>query len=304
MTDRPVSGFAVRDAAEGEKAHIAISGSTDEHNQEFARNAIEHMFQLWFTPELQRRATLGSLKPGFQLIIAQALISDDKPVEVRFNDEARLEALIKAPRALEKGEPIRLNDLSGVQAVELPKSELDCGHVTIIQSALGTRLFFNFRRGRDRAAAFTDQADQFLETAVGAIASGRPKVALENLHTAAEMVSLSHLIVNSRNEAHGGTHKVIRSGINLWSKTGNIDVAFVKLFNNIAQLRDKTRYNPRAASPEIPTDACDLIRAEISYLRQHWRWRDGNVELLLKARPDLVLFQLDEKTTGVMLASV
>ena len=285
------------------KVAVAAAGLTDEQEREFGRNAIENMFQLWFTPELQRRSTLGSLKPGFQLVIAQALISDDKPVEVRFNEEARLDALIQAPRDLEKGEPIQLNDLSGVQAVELTKSELDCGHATIIQSLAGTKLFFNFRRGRDRAAAFTDQAEQFLETAVAEIARDRPRVALENLHTAAEMVSLSHLIINMRKEAHGGTHSTIRSGINLWSKTGNIDTAFVKMFNTVTKLRDKIRYNPRAPSPDIPVDACDLIRAEIGYLRQHWRWRDGNIELLLKSRPDFVLFQINDTTSGVMLAS-
>ena len=286
--------------ADGQGAAATPDAQPD---QAFLQNAINNLFNLYFSPELERRVARGEIAIGFQIQIAQVVLNPKYPPIVRFNDEVRLEALIQAPRDLAKGDPVFLHEFGLVQSVELTREEMDCGHATIIVTPLGTQLFFNFRYGRDRAAQFTDAAEEFLETAADAIGKGRIKAALENLHTSAENVALAHLVVNSRPEAHGGTHKAIRSGINLWARTRNINPEFVALYNWITRHREKVRYSPGLGIPEIPPNAVALVRTEIEYLRQHWRWRDGKIELLTRRRPDLVLVKLEDSSNGVVIVS-
>ena len=289
----------------GASAEVMTDEERRAHEQLFVRNAVNEMVRLFFEPELHKRVSRGELQEGFQLSIAQALVREDGPPVVRFNEEVRLQALARAPRDLAVGDQILQHELGLLHDVELPRDELDCGHATVLFSPLGVQLFFNFRYGRERAASFIDEAEQFLETAADALARGRAKVALENLHTAYEKVSIAHLIVNTRPEARGKTHGNIRSGINIWGRTGNISPEFVKLFNWITDRREKVRYNPAAEIPVIPPNAFDLARAEIFYLRQFWRWRDGNIELLKEPkRPDLIMVKLEDGVSSYVLKSI
>src|SRR5208337_1449194 len=90
-------------------------------------------WELWFAPEIERRQTEGSLPATFTLYMAQALFPPDGKLRVLLNDEIKGEGLLRAPRSIQKGEPLSAADLGHIESFELPDELLDSGHFTIVR---------------------------------------------------------------------------------------------------------------------------------------------------------------------------
>ena len=84
------------------------------------------------------------------------------------NDEVEGEILLRAPRPIQKGEPLYSNDLQHIEHFELPDELLDSGHVTIVRAGEAWHMFFNFLYGRAKAKDMLELAGQFLEAAQSA----------------------------------------------------------------------------------------------------------------------------------------
>ena len=161
---------------------------------------LAQAWELWFRPEIERRQTGGSLPAGFTLYMAQALFPPDGKPRVLLNDEIMGEGLLRAPRAVQKGERLYSNDLQYIESFELPDELLDSGHFTIVRAGEGWRVFFNFLSGRAKAKDMLDLAGQFLDAALSAKNRGHAGPAVDNLFSAFELTSKAELILH-RNPA-------------------------------------------------------------------------------------------------------
>jgi hypothetical protein len=225
---------------------------------------LGQVFALYFTPEIERRWAVGSLPQPFSLYMAQLLLPPDGEHRVLLNDEVQGEALMRAPREIAKGERALVSDLEHIERFELPDALLDNGHFTIVRSGEGWRMFFNFLSGRAKARDMLDLASQFLEAAIGSKAKGHAGPAVDNLFSASELVSKAELILHRSKAVTSRNHKAIASEINAWAKLGNIDIAFVALFNKLGQQRPNARYSDRDHRPPAPEDdSFELVRAMI-----------------------------------------
>lgn len=223
-----------------------------------------HMWEIAFKPELERRRATGLIGDDFHLYLAQLLQPPDKENKILFNEEVRGTALMRAPRAVEKGEPVLMSDLAHIEQFELPDDLLDCGHFTIIRADGGWRIVFNFLSGRAKARDMLELAAQFLDAAVASGKKGHAGPAVDSLFSASELISKVELILHRNKAASSKTHGMIASEINAWARLGNIDAAFVALFNKLGQQRPNARYSDREHRPSVPdSDSFDLVRAMI-----------------------------------------
>lgn len=220
--------------------------------------------ELWFTPEIERRKAAGSLPPDFALYMAQALFPPEGQPRVLLNDEINGTALMRAIRNVQKGEQVYVTDLQHVESFELSDELLDNGHFTMFRSGDGWRCFFNFLSGRAKARGMLELAAQFAEAAQFARGKSHAGPAIDNLFSACELISKAELMIHRMMPAESKSHGPIASGINRWAHLGNIDAAFVRLFNRLANQRPSARYGKKEDRPPIPEEEdFDLVGAMI-----------------------------------------
>jgi hypothetical protein len=196
--------------------------------------------------------------------LAQALFPPKGKKLILLNDEVKGEGLLRAPRTIQKGERLYSNDLQYMERFELPDELLDNGHFTIVRAGEGWRVFFNFLSGRAKAKDMLELAGQFLEAAISAKNKGHAGPAVDNLFSACELTSKAELILHRNPAASSKSHRPVASEINRWKRLGNIDAAFVDLFNRLHQQRPNARYGDKEHRPPIPEqDSFDVVRTMI-----------------------------------------
>lgn len=218
---------------------------------------IISMFQMLFTPEVRRRAEAGTLGDDFFLWAAQLVQPEDGTRQVRLNEEVkgvmRLDVEDAAP-----GRPLQLQDLGRIVRFDLLEEELDCGHFTIFWRGNGWATIFDFRNGRARCAELIASALQFVTTARFAVENGFGAPAVDNLFSACELLSKVQLILSHSPAGNSRTHKSVASGINSWTKLGNGDSDFVKLFNRLSNDRSRARYDASGLAVVPTLDEVEL----------------------------------------------
>lgn len=225
---------------------------------------LAHMWEIAFGPELERRKRAGLVEDDFYLYIAQFLQTPDGKTKVLFNEEVRGTALIESSHAFTEGQAITIDDLTHVENFDLPDDLLDCGHFTVFRAGAGWRIVFNFLSGRAKARDMFELADQYLQASITSSEKGYAGPAVDNLYSAAELVSKAELILHRSAAAKSKSHGMIASEINAWARLGNIEQAFVALFNKLGQQRPNARYGDKENRPSIPNaESYDLVRAMI-----------------------------------------
>src|SRR5262245_351669 len=99
------------------------------------RTTLNQVFELWVTPEVQRRQAAGTLPKPFGFRCAQVVMNVGAGApEVRLNDEVKAVMLGKPRRKdLKKGDAVYWDDLSSIDGIELTDADPNAGHVTIIR---------------------------------------------------------------------------------------------------------------------------------------------------------------------------
>lgn len=233
--------------------------------QEGWQTTFNQMWELYFGPELERRKADGRIVGSeFAVYMAQVLFPVDGPLKVLFNDEVKGEALIRPNRAVERNDPVYLDDFSSIEVYELPDELLDNGHFTIFWVGSGWRMIFNFLSGRAKARDMLDLASQFYDASQHSREKGHAGPAFENLFTAAELISKAELILHRSRAASAKSHSTVASAINDWSRLGNIDAVFVRVFNGLVRRRPNARYGDVNTRPPVPTgEEYEVIAAMI-----------------------------------------
>jgi hypothetical protein len=222
------------------------------------------MWEMCFEPELEKRKSSGAISSEFSLFMAQALYPPEGPNRILFNEEVKGDGLLRAPRAVNKGDPVTFQDLAHLEKYELPDELLDCGHFTIIRCDEGWKMFFNFLSGRSKAKDMLELAQEFLQAAEKSAGENHAGPAVDNLFSASELISKAELILHRSRAVTSKRHGAIKSSINAWAKLGNIDSAFIKLFNKLGNQRPNARYGDKDNRPPIPSsDDFELVKAMV-----------------------------------------
>jgi hypothetical protein len=229
---------------------------------------ILHMFQIAFSPEIQRRLEAGQLSDDFQLIAAQMIQPEATPAIIRLNSEVRGVTLIRATRPIEKGEPVLVSDMRDLVEFDVEEAELDCGHFTVFWYGTGWTGTFDFRSGRARCAQMVESARQFLSVARFAADNGHARPSIDTLFSACELLSRAQLILSRSPAAKAKRHGSVSSAINAWGRLGNIDEEFLKLYNRMAQARTPARYDAAATVAPPSAGDLDIVSRELALLEK------------------------------------
>lgn len=240
---------------------------TGDMDAETAQVALSESMRLWFDPEYERRVATGQMAPGTEIVAAQAVFGKGQTI-IRFNNEVRGEGFALAGRPIQQGEQVGHEDLVGIENWELAPDEIDYGHMSIFKLGGGWRCFFNFLQGRARADALAVRAENFLKAALNAHENGWHDVSVDTLFSACELLAKANLIVHMQKGAEGKSHDAVSSSINQWRKLGNVESEFVKIFNDLGNLRHIARYEVGDMSRlEQPSSVFDTVAAQVTAVR-------------------------------------
>ena len=227
---------------------------------------VLHMFQIAFAPEIRRRIATAQLDNDFFLTSAQLIQPEESRKIIRLNEEVRGTALVRTNRSVRQGEPVFVSDMKNFVAFDLEDDELDAGHFTLLWTGNGWIATFDFRTGRAKSTSMLIAATQFLDVAKFSAESGHERPSIDNLFSACELVSKAHLILHHNSASKAKSHRHVKSAINAWRRLGNINDAFVHLFNRMSQARSPARYDPSArVEMPSPTDF-QIVQGEIEHL--------------------------------------
>lgn len=229
---------------------------------------IVHMHQICFSPEIRRRKEAGRLPDDFLLWGAQLLQPHEGEQTVRFNEEVRGLPFLRTGRAIEKGDPIHLSDLAGLEYFDLEDDELDCGHFTIFWTGSHWVGAFDFRAGRAKCQSLIEKSLTFVAATRLSLNEGLAEPAIDTLHTACELLAKTRLILSHVPAHKWRSHGSVSSAINREGKLGNIDPAFLALFNRLSDIRSHAKYATGYAA-ELPScDEVDLVESMALGLKQ------------------------------------
>src|SRR5918995_244175 len=93
----------------------------------FADNVLREFVRLFYEPELNRRRERGEIPDDFYVWAAQAILEEDKPPVVRFNEEVRGETTAVADRPIKAGEQGFSSELRFLKRFELDAAEFSIG---------------------------------------------------------------------------------------------------------------------------------------------------------------------------------
>jgi uncharacterized protein (UPF0332 family) len=232
------------------------------------------MFRLYVEPEIKRRQSSRSLPDQFLVVKVQVLFFDGRPSEVRLNDEVKISLVIKAPRAIQAGEAISLSEIQHIEASELDLPDADAGHFTAIAFNNQWLIFFDFRQNKLKASNLVERADQFCASAEHALGQEHLGPAIDNLFSACELAAKARLITSAMVRSDAKSHGSIHSRINIWGKLGNVDRAFVEMFNELSRNREAARYGTSSKgnlAGLVNAEMIAKVRAEIADLKKRFR---------------------------------
>lgn len=248
-------------------------GNLAEPGDDFSANVIANIFEVFITPEVERRGgyeTLGPLRKALVVFPPQG-----RNV-VLLNDEAEVVATVRATRAIERGEEITTDDFDLIQ--DLRPGEVDEEAGWIVLAAVpggGWMAAFDFRRNRGRGRRFLALADDYMATAREAQKAKRFGPSLDAAHTAAELAVTAMMYLFEDNPLAGkrNRHGKREGWLRSFAKHGNIPDELHGAMASLGRLRSSARYG----EPELEisdVDHASLLDA-VEALLEHARQRVG-----------------------------
>lgn len=233
---------------------------------------VEQAMSLWFLPELERRRAAGTIPTPYELCAAQVLFyPDEKPNEVRLNEEVRVLARVKFKESIakEKGEPIFHHEIDNCESLQLPETEdPNCGHLTLLRLAGSWYLSFDFTYNKGRSKELLQAAKEFLDTAEHSLEKGHLRAFTDNLFSAAELTATVFLITSPRpGKKSDMSHGRIHSRFNQFAKLGNVGTSYRETFNSLASTRTRARYGKGVFTMSLPEATSHL--AAVKRLMEH-----------------------------------
>lgn len=228
---------------------------------------LKQAFELWITPEYERRKAEGKVSGNFRLMTAQVLFSDEGPPIVRFNEEVRGLIQARAARNIAKGDPVTTEDVADYVGMELLKEDRDYGHFTLIQHHEKWVMLFDFSRNKAHASDLVALASQFINVAEYCLKAKYLGPFLDNLFSACELLAKARLVTVILKKSSSHSHGHIHSTINSWRRLGNVGDEFVDLFNQLSRARVPARYRGQFFEEIINHASLQTARKEAENLQ-------------------------------------
>lgn len=233
---------------------------SDETRQDSWATTINHLFELFFTPEIERRKEAGTLDDTFALRYAQVLMySDGRQHEVRLNDEVAAILRVQAKEPIAAGDPVYSSQIGNVVGMELPDDvDPNAAHATVARIGDAWYLGFDFRYNKALSQQHVETANEFLSAAHTAMESEHWRAFLDNLFSAAELLSKAVLLLlPDADFVKKTSHRSVHARINRFAHLGNIAPEFRDTFNRLSQLRSPARYLEREVQL-LPEEAASM----------------------------------------------
>ena len=211
---------------------------------DFAENLIRQVFDLWLTPEIERRRDAGLLPHDFDLRGAQVIFEADAAAPgVRLNSEVAVVATFKSTGPVEEGQAVSEAEVGDLLDLSLTTGDSNAAHVTIVRLRDTWVVAFDFRYNASMMADHVASAEQFLELARIALGNGWLSACVENLWAGTELMAKAFLLSQPIEKYQTSKkHGVVRAGFNLFGRQGAVDPRFPALLNQLEALRPSARY--------------------------------------------------------------
>jgi hypothetical protein len=207
---------------------------------EFSGRVVQQIFEIFLEPELARRGGMSRSDVRQALVI----LPSDGQVQVQLNDEAALVGTVQVTGPVESGQTIDITEVSELRPEADPG---DSGWVAYLAVEAGTAIVaFDFRRNKDRARKLLDLAEQYFSTAEDARGKLREAVAVDALHTTAELcvTALMNLTMEHRTNVRrrSGLHSARTGWLDRYADLGNLPTAHSYALRRLSNLRPSARY--------------------------------------------------------------
>lgn len=201
---------------------------------------IEHMFELWIEPELQRR---GLTTETFSLRKALVVMKRDQTPVVQLNGEFELMATVRSTRAIAEGEAITASDFDEIHALQPAGIDEDAGWIAFIALPDGRPyLAFDFRYELGRSRGGLTRADEFLASARDDLAAGRTGPAIDGALAAGELAVMVQMRTVQADVDNTRRHGSRCTWLTEWTRLGNARPEYAAAMRRLAQLRAWARY--------------------------------------------------------------
>ncbi|HEY5815759.1 MAG TPA: hypothetical protein VIS95_05405 [Solirubrobacterales bacterium] len=227
----------------------------------------EWMRSVHLEPEIARRLATGDLEEGSRIWFAQVLFWQDRPPQVRLNEEVQGTLQAEARGPIEKGQEITTEDMGSVSGFLLPEADGDAAHITMLVTATGPCLVFDAAYNTLRIQSQLKAADEFLKIAAVAVEHGTLRAFAENAFGACELLASAELLWLPDKRVMTRKHMTVRSFYNQWAKLENTDLRFAGLLNRLGELRASARY--LRADFELGNSEASEILSLLGEMRDH-----------------------------------
>ena len=202
---------------------------------EFTASIIDHVFEIWIWPEVQRRS-LSLSRTDIRKAFVE--LEPGKAPRVLLNDETKLVADFIPKRTIAEGEDVTLGDIDSITDIRPLSVGADSGWLVFARLASQEIVAFDFRYNRAKALEIIKRAREFL-TIAKAAADTSAAVALDLTFSAAELAVHSQMMT-LRSEV--SNHQERARWLAQWARDGNAPGNHADLLHNLADLRSRARY--------------------------------------------------------------
>lgn len=218
----------------------------------FSARLFNQSLKVYIEPEVDARIRAGLAAAPIELPKFQVIsFLDDRPTEIRLNDDAKIEALIELTDPtlydrLERGNEYLAGELPGrLDRLQLgPGEDPDAAHISAASWSDGWHIAIDTRYNRGKAAPLVATARQFIETARHAREHGRWAPFVDNMHSAIELAVKATLWTGpfGRDFQSRMPHGDIDASFYRYARAGNVTPAQRKVFEELRKTRNPARY--------------------------------------------------------------
>ncbi|AYF32285.1 hypothetical protein CSH63_33565 [Micromonospora tulbaghiae] len=212
-----------------------MSESTSPPNDEFARNVVNSIFDVFVDPELSRRG-LTLERDEITKVVVEIDPSRKHP-RVWINDQAQVSVQVRASK-VEEGQPVTEADIQEVLAVLPPDVGPNSGYVCLATIGGKRYVTFDFRYNREQVAGLLRRAEEFLFVARGC-SETTPAVACDVAYSAAELTVQANMLLQQERTKN---HSYRQEWLDQWVAHANAPSSHAETLRALHGARSAARY--------------------------------------------------------------
>jgi hypothetical protein len=158
---------------------------------------LDDILRLYITPEIERRTAAKLIPSPFVLWGAQVIMSFEKPVEIRLNDEVKAQMKCRYKHEVKIGTQIDFDNIEEILDVDARDTDPDAGHITVVFHGGRCYMRFDLRYNAARIKGHLEAAREFLSCATCALERGHLRAFVDNLFSAAELIAKGTCVLST-----------------------------------------------------------------------------------------------------------